>query len=128
MDHLPTPLNPCLDSQVEVPYFCRKDFQPNQGSVFSYPASRGYDQENYLSTLEITPETHQGFEGFLQEWLYFVFLYQVFHAVGVEIDHQDFVRIRSDGRRVLATSKLPEYIQQWDVINVRASSAEKAHS
>lgn len=120
MEHLSTPNNPCEDSQIEVPYFCRHQYDLHE-TLFTYPATQGYDRDNFISNLELTPDTIRDFEAFLQEWLYFTFLHEIFRIVGVEINHRDFIRVKQNGRKVVTTANLLAYIEKWLAFSTAAS-------
>jgi hypothetical protein len=61
-------------------------------------------------------------ESFLQEWLFFGLMYEVLNSCGAVLENfDDFVLVGDDGKKLVTTSRLPEYIEKWQ-------TAEKALS
>jgi hypothetical protein len=116
MDHLPR-FSTSVAPLFEVPYLC--SHLPYEGNGFlGYPKGMGLD-ELQLSHLDaVLPK--DALDAFLQVWLFFGALHEIFGQVLVS----DFVRQGQRGMQV-TSSRLEDYIQRWVGTYETKSSEEK---
>lgn len=110
MDHLPLPKNSPLDP-IEVPYSCTGDY--DGGPLLKYPNRRGWTVRYspygilYLDENGVKP-TNAKLEDFIQTWLYFGFLHELF---GDFADIKSFVTQNSQGKPVVTTAPLQNCLE-----------------
>lgn len=101
MDHLPCSENH-LWQHVRVPYLCQEEYD---GLAFSdYPVRKGW-QDAHSRALDLSRRSRDDQSAFLQTWLFFGMLTEVF---GVPVSTQDFVK---DDQ--VTTERLSEYTLRW---------------
>ncbi|KIW65390.1 hypothetical protein PV04_07653 [Phialophora macrospora] len=108
MDHLPAPDHPCYT--VTVPYLCKEVYD---GLGFErYPRRAGWDA---LKLLDADLGTHSVDElgAFIQTWLYFGVLGDVFGIVGLDFDQTSFVAQLPSGESVVTSIPLLGHISNW---------------
>ena len=107
-DHLPHVENPAYPP-VKVPFL---GIFYDGGNFSSYPESKGWITElliwGYLSG-----RPRGDAESFLQSWLFFGVLCEVFGIMGIELDQGDFVRSDAQGKLWITTRALRDYITLW---------------
>lgn len=110
MDHLPLPKKSPLDP-IEVPYSCTSDY--DGGPMLEYPIRRGWKVKyspygiRYLDENSVKP-TNAKLEDFIQTWLYFGFLHELF---GDFVDIKSFVTTNSHGKPVVTTAPLQHCLE-----------------
>lgn len=113
MEHIQHPNDP-ISEVIKVPYLCKNDydglqFSDNASRFYEYPMRQGYNSE--ASVLELRKT--DGFEGFVQNWLYFGLLTEF---LGIKPSTKDFVRESVvSGRPVLNiyTGELSRLLGEW---------------
>lgn len=50
---------------------------------------------------------------FLQSWLFFGLLVQIFGPIGVTLSRNEFIRTQDDGKLLITTEALPKYLWFW---------------
>lgn len=109
MDHLPTSAG---KPPIEIPYLCRDMY--DGGEFATFPQRRGWHLETLLfKELSLSKVPKDEATSFLQSWMYFGLLYHVFQPIPVNFDPFDFVRQDHNGRQLITTRKLPEYVLKW---------------
>lgn len=126
MDHLPKINDPAFPPSV-VPYLCENC--PYDGPTPSlFREKKGWQIVNpdntspYLARA-VAPEQRPPNEitAFIQAWMFFGMLTEVFKAVGVDVNQQDFIASqRGGGRPLISTALLPEYIDRWTTASLAA--------
>ncbi|KAK7709619.1 hypothetical protein SLS63_013164 [Diaporthe eres] len=110
MDHLPLPKRSPLDP-IEVPYSCTSDY--DGGPMLEYPIRCGWKVKyspygiRYLDENGVKP-TNAKLEAFIQTWLYFGFLHELF---GDFADIKSFVTQNSRGKPVVTTAPLQNCLE-----------------
>lgn len=110
MDHLPLPKNSPLDP-IEVPYSCTSDYDGKP--MLEYPIRRGWKVNyspygiRYLDENGLKP-TNAELEAFIQTWLYFGFLHELF---GGFVDIKCFVTQNAHGKPAVTTSPLQQCLE-----------------
>jgi hypothetical protein len=89
MDHLPN-FGDC-ETLLEMPYLCPDNYVHDQGGFDSYPERAGLCYEDLLTRTWISEPSLQDGAPFLQAWLYFGLLHEVFQSIGIDIDLETFV-------------------------------------
>ena len=113
-DHLPHVENPAYPP-VKVPFLGMF----YDGSDFStYPKSKGWVTELLLEGY-LFRRSKADAESFLQSWLFFGVLVEVFGIMGIELDQEDFVRSDALGQRWITTRALRDYITLWACLTPR---------
>ncbi|KUJ15055.1 uncharacterized protein LY89DRAFT_784082 [Mollisia scopiformis] len=111
MNHLPLPRNPALDP-VEVPYRCTEPY--DGGPMLTYPHRHGwqvlYHPGGISYLVEGEKPDDRKLEAFLQNWLYFGLLSEVF---GSFIDIQEFITSTKDGEHVVTTQNQEACCVSW---------------
>ncbi|KAI9853645.1 MAG: hypothetical protein M1813_002036 [Trichoglossum hirsutum] len=117
MDHLPTVTDPAW-SPIEVPYLCKEGYD-GQGFL-GYPGRRGWSTDLFLGgTFRQDSKSWEDTASFLQEWLYFGMLAEF---LGFVVKADDFIRRTEDGRCVITTTLLYQYLDIWRCSFQRLSS------
>jgi hypothetical protein len=111
MDHLPVPKEPIYPI-LEVVCLCRIDPESTFGSFADFPSSRGFDKDQILLG-EFPGKTDEEVASFLQEWLFFTLLTEVFGICELSIRCTEFVRRNKDGTTLITTAPLNGYIKAW---------------
>ncbi|KAI9776887.1 MAG: hypothetical protein M1839_009335 [Geoglossum umbratile] len=108
MDHLPTVTDPAWPP-VEVPYVCKEGYDDRGFS--GYPERRGWNTDLFLRGIfRQDLKSWEDTASFLQEWLYFGMLTE-FLGFALKVD--DFIRRAEDGRCVITTALLFQYLDTW---------------
>lgn len=114
MDHLSKVHDPVRF--VHVPFACASfTFNPNPlmfEDFESIPHKDGYNTHD-LVTIVSGQQTLERNTSFLQSWLFFGLLVQVFGPIGVTLSRNEFVRTQGDGKLVLTTEASPKYLWYW---------------
>lgn len=110
MDHLPVPSDP-IRPALEVPYICNAAYTYDNLDFSSYPQRAGVDIEEWRrgdckgkSLDEIAP--------FLQAWLFFGMLVEIFGIADIKVDIADFIAQRN-GKTFVSTARLHKYMWYW---------------
>ncbi|KAJ0422945.1 hypothetical protein BJY00DRAFT_62434 [Aspergillus carlsbadensis] len=121
MDHLPSILSPTRASP-QVPYL---DFHPRYdgGGFEAFPSRCGINTDK-LQRGDIGAHTVDGLMPFLQEWLFFGLLQEVFEVAHVPFRRDDFVAEATTaaipGQHRISTANLPKYLWSWTANTVWA--------
>ena len=123
MEHLPVPKG---TRPIDIPYVRTRD--PYRGPFLDYPMHIGwkvrpdgeldFPWDDFATDRRI--ERREGvdsskeneknrIDAFIQTWLFFGCLIEVFGIVGIKVKESDFIR---EGK-FITTAKLPELIEQW---------------
>ena len=111
MDHLSAPADP-LYPLAEVEHVGRWDSNSTLVSFSEYPKSRGFEKNKILLG-EFPGKTEAEIDAFLQEWLFFSLLTEVFRICSVTTDYKDFIRQNEACMSVLTTAPLWGYVKAW---------------
>jgi hypothetical protein len=128
MEHLPLPSG--VSHFITAPYEAPPSewFKRNH-SFLSYPAHRGYSEENLRGGDEVCEEDRDDPEGFwkhsdgklakveqfFQTWLFFGLAIDVLSVGDVAVTTEDFLKPAAVGRaRIVDTSKLPGFLVRWE--------------
>ncbi|KAK5309164.1 hypothetical protein LTR70_010547 [Exophiala xenobiotica] len=122
MDHLP-PIKYATSPYPSVPCLCTQgyDAQP----LNSYPQRCGYNA-SHLAAGQFTGRSPADIASFLQTWLYFGTLHEIFHPHR-EIETEDFIRRGSHGYPFITTVKFEEYVTAF-LQSVKAMSLPDAEN
>lgn len=89
MDHLPSPTQPY--QPLRVKFLCRKeDDEYDHGGFDGYPTRRRVDV-NRLMKGDLQDQSAHHFSNFLQQWLYFGVLEEVFKICAVPFKQSEFI-------------------------------------
>ncbi|KAG0561114.1 hypothetical protein KC19_9G038400 [Ceratodon purpureus] len=112
MDHFPLPR--FASAQLKVPCISRGDY--DNGPFSSFPSRQNWEITLYKSSLEEgvshageTPSVQET-EAFLQTWLYFGTLFEIF---GKNVNLLEFIANDEGGNRFLSTVKLTKVMNDW---------------
>ena len=136
MDHVQTPLN-STHPPIVVPYLCTEDYPGVPFQV--YAAYKKWSLADIFFRAQWTREAPFGDDmicgrhsleeatSFLQNWLFFGLLTSI---LGLPINAQDFTRNDVNGRRIMTTAKLPQYIKaleerDQDLIEIQVEHRRK---
>ncbi|RSL86526.1 hypothetical protein CEP51_002772 [Fusarium floridanum] len=118
MDHLPTTLSPKFGS-LSIPLLCPEadweyPHQPQGWEGFeSFPSLKGFPiEETVVQAIESRRHA-----AFLQSWLFFGLLREVFSRPNYCYEPKDFVRLTDDGP-VITTKALARYTWYWQAARV----------
>ena len=106
MDHLPT-FSDTVGKYPRVPLLCRERY--DNLPFAQYPSRRGYDLQRLYSG-DFSQHPREDTASFLQTWLYFGTLNEIFKVVEVDLEH--FIERDDLGFRI-CTKKLDGYITRW---------------
>ncbi|KAL9118922.1 MAG: hypothetical protein Q9187_004523 [Circinaria calcarea] len=112
MDHLPK-IEASAFPPLEVPCLCETN-DYDRGGFLDFPQRNGWKIDK-LRGLVRSDEEHKSPEkitAFVQAWLFFGMLHEVFRISEVEIEFKDFVR-DSGNHRIVTTSRLRQYLNNW---------------
>lgn len=116
MDHLPPLLEPST-FQRDVPLLCGiQDYDSKEFS--SFPDRCGWVvSEDRSGNIILLKDNLPGDESnavisFVQAWLFFGTIVEVFSSSKIRIVLEDFVQRKDDGQFVITTAQLPSYIDQ----------------
>ncbi|PWY68842.1 hypothetical protein BO83DRAFT_418724 [Aspergillus eucalypticola CBS 122712] len=119
MDHLPSILS-SMRASPQVPYL---DYQPRyDGSGFdAFPSRCGIDTDK-LQRGDLGAHTVDSIMPFLQEWLFFGLLQEVFEVAHVSFRREDSVAKATaiPGQQRISTANLPKYLWSWTANTVWA--------
>lgn len=131
MDHLPPILDP-VEPYPKPPflgYICTFD----GGQFTTFPERCGWklEGENNFSDRLLRKDGvelgHLETSAFIQAWLFFGLLFEVFKIIDVPLDEEHFIRKDDTGTSV-TTQMLPTYIKKWEEReHSRSSSVQKQH-
>jgi len=111
MDHLPSIRSP-VRPPLQVPYLTEQQPKCGYGGFDDFPARCGVKtselQHGNLGGIAI-----DAILPFLQEWLFFGLLQEIFGHAGVVFRRGDFIRSSPSGQLVLTTEPLQRYIWYW---------------
>ncbi|KAL8789783.1 MAG: hypothetical protein Q9195_006675 [Heterodermia aff. obscurata] len=116
MDHLPT-VQDAVHCLPVVPYLCtREPYDGPTPSVFR--ARKGWEirtngVQSWLIRADAVEKTPEEITSFLQSWLYFGLLTEIFKLVGVAFDADHFVVVSDSRTTLVTTALLPVLIDQW---------------
>ena len=98
------------EPNIHVPYLCEVMY--DEGDFDGYPSRAGF-QIPAIAAGIFRLKTREQCISFLQTWMYFGLLWDFFrHIEGFNLWH--FVIQADDGRQIVTTKKLPEYIRAWN--------------
>jgi hypothetical protein len=102
MDHIPL-VHGYRD--VEVPFVC--EAYPYDGYEFArFPERKGFSSEEEIKRGNFGVATPGETVAFLQAWLFFGVLSEVFDSSGIKVDVGDFVRGNDVGEQIVTISRL----------------------
>jgi hypothetical protein len=107
MDHL---INFGAFERIRVPYLCAEMY--DGGDFNTYPQRHGWTLDS-LWNGDLGDKSVQDAAAFLQAWMYFGLLFQVFEPTGLTFDPYDFIESDESGEREVTTRKLAKYITEW---------------
>ena len=106
MDHLPQITEPAI-SIPETPYLNDPFHYDGQGLL-------GFDERCGISFTDSSLEDKdRRRSAFFQSWLFFGTLIEIFSHDNIQVLVQDFVRETEDGRFVVSTALLQDYLAAW---------------
>jgi hypothetical protein len=142
MDHLQG-LEDVAYNPPKIPLLCGPDLYSNPLPFSAYPHHMGWviDVGNIIpsitkpvlsrqadSTTYLTQNTPSDMLAFLQSWLFFGVVNEVFEIMGVSIDATHFVTTDSTGQSIITTECLRGYIDKWSRLPRDAeASVEHCH-
>lgn len=108
----------------DIEYLCSDHFSlTDEVSFHDYPQQQryNYDTPSLIQAMDLSPLEEWEADAFLQEWLFFILLADVFRVVGVGVVLDDFVvpgesrfRDREEpGRKVVTMKELQRYLETW---------------
>ena len=124
MDHLPRPPQPC-HANLEVPYLVKEGLEYDGQGIEGYASRRGFDLD-LLRQGDLSRHTAEDTLSFLQSWLFFGLIIDIFKSVGIDLASRDFIRASSDGTRIITTKIFPQLVIGWEVIERNASATNRA--
>ena len=115
MDHLPQITEPVI-TIPETPYLNDPFHYDGQGLL-------GFDERCGISYTDISLEDKdRRRSAFFQSWLFFGTLIEIFSHDNIQVLVQDFVRETEDGRFVVSTALLQDYLAAWVALCVAEDS------
>ena len=115
MDHLQKVQNP-IRRPVAVPFVCHAFlFDPKHLTFEEFqraPQEHGHPFRPFAKGTS-TQQMLANDAAFLQSWLFFGSLVQVFGPIGVNLDRDEFVRTDDEGSRFITTEAMPKYLWFW---------------
>jgi hypothetical protein len=128
MDHLPSPLNPY--QRVQIPYLGGEEYD-NLG-FSGFPERQGWTIDQLSSLLgssdgrEIRGKTISNALAFVQSWLYFGTLHDVFRLNGITINKDDYIeKDGHEGKMVMTSERLPSHVVGYLGIETSLSDAAR---
>lgn len=121
MDHLPK-FGGC-EALFEVPYLCHDNYVYDQGGFDSYPERAGLRYEDLLTRTWISQPPLQDGAPFLQAWLYFGLLHEVFQSLGIDIDLKNFV-VERNRKQYISTTSLAELMMKLVTVKIPSHRAD----
>lgn len=120
MDHLPDIQQRTFDA-VKIPCLCNTTDYDGLG-VKGFPERKNWIVDSirgpiHLAERESSPSSPAAF---LQSWLFFGMLHDVFRAVEIDLNARDFV-LEQDGEPIITTKPLKNYIDQWAKVDEERS-------
>ena len=130
MDHLPL-VHDAVAPPDEVEYMTNWEYD-GSGLMeyplrFTYVFKKGrgkYSRENYTLNGEDFSNTSREKTAFIQSWLFFGVLIEVFRVLKMHLDVNDFIREKG-GRRYLTMGLLENYITQWQSVEKDSAECER---
>ncbi|CAK9865978.1 unnamed protein product [Sphagnum jensenii] len=110
MDHLPSIRSP-VRLPLQVPYLF--EFQPKCNGGFDDFPSRCSMKVEELQQGKLDACTIDSVIPFLQEWLFFGLLQEIFEHASVTFRREDFIRTSDSSQLLVSTEHLPRYIWHW---------------
>ncbi|KAK4941940.1 hypothetical protein LTR10_018270 [Elasticomyces elasticus] len=102
---------------VSIPYVCNDRFTFDNGLFWDYPFRCGMTKDPddiSVSSLNLHDKAIDEVAPFLQAWLYFGILHEIFtKLLKTDYEWTDFVRTMETGEVVITTEMLPMYIWCW---------------
>ena len=108
MEHLRTQGS---HSNIVVPLIGALEY--DGGEFHTYPERQGWSEDMIFTQRDFSGNPSKSIESFFQTWLYFGFLICTFRIVGISVETADFLRISDEGKKIVTTERLPEYLQRW---------------
>jgi hypothetical protein len=109
MDHLPQLRDPSSFC-IEVPLLDDARFAYDGAGLEGFPARRGF---TFAEPNDI--QTDLDSSAFFQSWLFFGTLAEIFQVYDIPVLREDFVSYAWDGRAIITTQFLQDYIAAWIV-------------
>ena len=124
MDHLPAPQNAFSTYPIVRP-ICLAGTEQNCAFTIRDLSAFGYSKDSFMKQADEVPALNEA-APFLQAWLWFGLLADVFDIVGVPFDHNDFiVNDKTHGYR-LSTHALNRHLWYWVATESRTTHDEKS--
>lgn len=123
MDHLPRPHRPLHDN-MEIPCWVMDGLEYDGQGIEGYASRRGFDR-TALRQGDLHGHSIEETLSFLQSWLFFGLVFDVFGCLGIRLLPQDFIRSSSDGSHVITTLIFPDLMIVWETIERTATDAGK---
>lgn len=101
-------------SWVQVPYTDHHIYKyTQQDSFYEYPERLGLDLERMVEVDDLSHLDPPSIEAFLQSWLYFGLLQDLFKLIEVDVNCDDLYIIPNLKKMLITTEKLAKYVTQW---------------
>ena len=137
MDHLPVIESPAF-ATTRVLYICQDAAYDGLGFA-TFPQRMGWQMVDYYGCQRLAhpdnphSKSHKTVHeeaAFLQAWLFFGLLAEVFKVVGISIDEEAFIdRYSAGGERSetawLTTEELPSHLCAWQTVESEASHSDR---
>ncbi|RDW85415.1 hypothetical protein BP5796_03740 [Coleophoma crateriformis] len=121
MEHLPKFGNRA--TIFSIPYVCDHNYTYDKSGFDSYPGKAGLCYEQLLTRTWTSQPSLQDGAPFLQAWLYFGLLHELFQSLGIDLDLETFVAERDEGRWI-STALLDELMMQLVTIKMPSHSTD----
>ena len=94
--------------RIDIAYLSTQEYDGDESTT--YPSRRGWTKNYLLGYQNFGNRSPKEVEEFLQTWLYFGFVIEVFGVVGITVNTTDFIRTDRIGQRYITTKILPDLI------------------
>ena len=111
MDHLPSVQSP-VRQPLKVPYICNSDYTYDGAGFAGYPERCGFDIES-IADSDFKGKDFTTVAPFLQAWLFFGMLSDVFLVSGIRIKEQEFLANDTESKFYISTLTLNDRIWDW---------------
>ncbi|GJJ11131.1 hypothetical protein Clacol_005362 [Clathrus columnatus] len=109
MDHFILP--PGTTHYITVPYKCTEPY--DNGDFYTYPERKGWTADDVEGKDEYGHRRPEDIEIFLQSWLFFGVLVEVFKIVNIKVDTDDFI---DHDTGLVTTHKLTELLEKFATV------------
>jgi hypothetical protein len=124
MDHLPV-FTGGLDFTLKVPYLVTDRWGYDGGTILSFPTRKGINAK-LLQAGDLQGHSWEDCMSFLQSWLFFGFIIDVFQTLGFQLRPDDFSRDEGDGSRTIHTGLYPKLVIIWEMMERGSGSGREA--